>query len=76
MREPRKPGRRRPPTPLETLVARIDATGGDNPSPDTVASGFPSLDRILGGGFRRQDPIVLGGDVGSGKPVEDLLDRD
>jgi replicative DNA helicase len=67
MTEPRRPGRRRPPTPLEALVARIDAAGGDSPSPDTVASGFPSLDRTLGGGFRRQGLIVLGGDVGSGK---------
>src|SRR5262249_57100875 len=39
----------------------------DHPSPDTVASGFPSLDRTLGSGFRRQDLIVLCGDVGSGK---------
>ncbi len=34
---------------------------------DSVPSGFPSLDRLLGGGFRRGDLIVLGGDVGSGK---------
>jgi replicative DNA helicase len=32
-----------------------------------VPSGFPSLDRLLGGGFRRQDLIVLSGDIGSGK---------
>jgi replicative DNA helicase len=36
-------------------------------SPDTVSTGFPSLDRVLGGGMRRGDLIVLGGDVGSGK---------
>ena len=36
-------------------------------APDTVPSGFPSLDRMLGGGFRRQDLVVLAGDVGSGK---------
>jgi replicative DNA helicase len=53
--------------PLEALVARIDAAAGDVPAPDTVPSGFPSLDRTLGGGFRRQDLIVLCGDVGSGK---------
>ena len=29
--------------------------------------GFPSIDKLLGGGFRRGDLIVLGGDVGSGK---------
>jgi replicative DNA helicase len=38
-------------------------TGGS----DTVATGFPSIDRILGGGFRRRDLVVLAGDVGSGK---------
>jgi replicative DNA helicase len=36
-------------------------------APDTVPSGFGSLDRMLGGGFRRQDLVALGGDVGSGK---------
>lgn len=52
---------------LESLVARIDAIAPGSAGPDTVPSGFPSLDRLLGGGFRRQDLIVLGGDVGSGK---------
>jgi replicative DNA helicase len=55
------------PTRLEALVSRIDATSADSPAPDTVPSGFPSLDRFLGGGFRRQDLVVLAGDVGSGK---------
>jgi len=55
------------PGALEALVARIDATSPTSPAPDTVPSGFPSLDRMLGGGFRRQDLIVLGGDVASGK---------
>jgi replicative DNA helicase len=48
-------------------VARIDAAGPSAQAPDTVPSGFPSLDRTLGGGFRRKDLIVLGGDIGSGK---------
>jgi len=52
---------------LEAAVARIDAVPSGGTAPDTVASGFPSLDRVLGGGFRRQDLIILGGDVGSGK---------
>jgi replicative DNA helicase len=55
------------PHALEALVARIDGTPPGAAAPDTVASGFPSLDRLIGGGFRRQDLIVLGGDVGSGK---------
>ena len=52
---------------LESLVRRIDAQSRDTASPDTVATGFPSLDRMLGGGVRRQDLVVLGGDVASGK---------
>ncbi|HUR93206.1 MAG TPA: DnaB-like helicase C-terminal domain-containing protein, partial [Gemmatimonadales bacterium] len=52
---------------LEGLVARIDATAPGTSGPDTVVSGFASLDRVLGGGFRRQDLVVLAGDVGSGK---------
>jgi replicative DNA helicase len=52
---------------LEALVARTDAVAPGTTGPDTVPSGFPSLDRVLGGGFRRQDLVVLGGDVGSGK---------
>jgi replicative DNA helicase len=53
--------------PLEALVTRIDAASAESPAPDTIPSGFPSLDRFLGGGFRRQDLVVLAGDVGSGK---------
>jgi replicative DNA helicase len=52
---------------VEALVARIDAMVPGSPAPDTVPSGFPSLDRMLGGGFRRQDIAILAGDVGSGK---------
>ena len=48
-------------------MARIDARIGGESSPDTVATGYQSLDRTVGGGFRHQDLIVLGGDVGSGK---------
>src|SRR5438309_10371127 len=52
---------------LETMVERVDQRRpGDVPG-DTVPSGFPSIDRILGGGLRRRDLVVLGGDVGAGK---------
>jgi len=34
---------------------------------DTVCTGFASLDKLLGGGLRAGDLIVVGGDVGSGK---------
>jgi replicative DNA helicase len=54
-------------SPLTKVLARADAVADGAQSPDTIATGFPSLDRILGGGIRRGDLIVLGGDVGSGK---------
>jgi replicative DNA helicase len=54
-------------SPLSLLLGRVDAVADGAPSPDTVPSGFPSLDKILGGGLRRGDLVVLGGDVGSGK---------
>ena len=49
------------------VVERVDDTIGGAPNPDTVATGFPGVDRMLGGGLRRRDLVVLGGDVGSGK---------
>ena len=52
---------------LEKLVAQVDARTGGAPAPDTVPTGFASLDRVLAGGLRRKDLVVLGGDVGSGK---------
>ncbi len=59
-RLPRRPS-------LESLVQRVDAhRPGDVPG-DTIPTGFPSLDKLLGGGLRRRDLVVLGGDVGSGK---------
>jgi replicative DNA helicase len=54
-------------SPLSLLLSRVDAVADGIPGGDTLACGFPSLDKILGGGFRRGDLIVLGGDVGSGK---------
>jgi replicative DNA helicase len=53
--------------PLTSILSRVDGVTEGQPPTDTVASGFPSLDRALGGGFRRGDLAVLGGDVGSGK---------
>ena len=54
-------------SPLSQVLARADAVADGARSPDTLATGFPSLDRMLGGGLRRGDLVVLGGDVGSGK---------
>lgn len=52
---------------LSNLIQQVDSLTPGEVASDTVPSGFPSLDRMLGGGFRRRDLIVLGGDVGSGK---------
>lgn len=59
--------RRIPRDSLTGLVHQVDDRPRGALSPDTVPSGFPSLDRLLGGGFRQRDLIVLGGDVGAGK---------
>src|SRR5258705_11611878 len=52
---------------LDSLVQRVDAQRPGELTSDTVPTGFPSIDRILGGGLRRRDLVVLGGDIGSGK---------
>jgi replicative DNA helicase len=62
-----QPPPRRPSSPIEALVERIDAVQDRRAAPTGIPSGFASLDTVLGGGFRRQDLVVLAGDVGSGK---------
>jgi replicative DNA helicase len=52
---------------LESLVQRVDAQRPGEVTGDTVPTGFASLDKILGGGVRRRDLVVLGGDIGAGK---------
>src|SRR3970040_1646703 len=52
---------------LESLVQRVDAQRPGEPASDTLPTGFPSLDKLLAGGLRRRDLIVLGGDIGAGK---------
>ena len=54
-------------SPLSLLLGRVDAIADGARQADTVPSGFPSMDKLLGGGLRRGDLIALGGDVGSGK---------
>jgi replicative DNA helicase len=54
-------------SPLSVLLSRVDSVSDGVPTGDTLSCGFPSLDKILGGGFRRGDLTVLGGDVASGK---------
>jgi replicative DNA helicase len=52
---------------LQNLIRQVDAQVPGAVSPDTVPTGFASVDRVLGGGLRGRDLIVLGGDVGAGK---------
>jgi replicative DNA helicase len=52
---------------LSQLLRRIDALADGAPPGDTVPTGFPTVDKFLGGGLRAGDLVVLGGDVGSGK---------
>ena len=56
--------------PILGVVGRMDqrTSGADRPrDTEAVSTGFPSVDRLLGGGLRRRDLVVLGGDVGAGK---------
>jgi replicative DNA helicase len=52
---------------LNKLFDQMDRSELGDPPADTVPTGFLSLDRVLGGGLRQRDLVVLGGDVGSGK---------
>src|SRR6059036_2608066 len=52
---------------LESMVDRVDQQRPGEVPGDTVPTGFPSIDRMLGGGLRRRDLVVLGGDIGAGK---------
>jgi replicative DNA helicase len=54
-------------SPLTLLLARVDAVVDGAAPPDGIPTGYPSLDKLLGGGPRHGDLVVLGGDVGSGK---------
>jgi replicative DNA helicase len=54
-------------SPLSVLLSKVDAVIDGAPSGETIPSGFQSLDTLIGGGFRRGDLVVLGGDVASGK---------
>lgn len=48
-------------------MRRVDLTTDGSVAGDGIRTGFPSIDRWLGGGVRPGDLVVLGGDVGSGK---------
>jgi len=65
-------------SPLTRLVTRlvtrldrvgdrgVERGGADAGAGDVLPTGFPSLDRAIGGGFRRGDLVVLGGDDSMG----------
>lgn len=53
---------------LSTVLQRLAFDGGRPlPAPDLVTTGYPSLDRLLAGGLRRGELVIVGGDAGSGK---------
>lgn len=52
---------------LTNIIRQVDTQGRGTVPSDTIPSGFPSLDRLLGGGLRKRDLAVLGGDVRAGK---------
>ena len=54
-------------SPLARLVRRVDAASDGETAPDSFATGFPSVDKWLGGGIRRGDLVIIGGEVGCGK---------
>lgn len=54
-------------SPLSRLMSRVDAAADGSATEDSFATGFPSIDKWLGGGLRRGDLVVLGGEVGVGK---------
>jgi replicative DNA helicase len=50
-----------------SVAAYAEAAVSGAGANDTVATGFASVDQLLGGGIRRADLVVLGGDVSAGK---------
>ena len=52
---------------IDGLVERVDTQRPGEITGDTIPTGFGSVDKLLGGGLRRRDLILLGGDIGSGK---------
>jgi replicative DNA helicase len=53
--------------PIQRLLDRIAHGVATGRAPDTVPTGFASLDKVLAGGFRAGDLVLLAGEVGSGK---------
>lgn len=49
-------------SPLTRVVTRVDRLRDGEVDAAIIPTGFPSLDRAIGGGLRRGDLVVLGGD--------------
>lgn len=59
-------------SPLSVLLSRVDAVSDGAPAVSTVPTGFASIDKVLGGGLRRGDLVVIGGDTACGKSALSL----
>ena len=58
---------------LSTVLQRLASPDGRPlPAPDLITTGYPSLDRLLGGGLRRGELTIVGGDAGAGKTALSL----
>lgn len=53
-------------SPLTRIIGRLDRAAAGDVDQGIVPSRFPSLDRAIGGGFRRGELIVLGADDSAG----------
>ncbi len=53
-------------SPLTRVVTRVDRLRDGDVDPSIIPTRFSSVDRAIGGGIRRGDLIVMGGDDGAG----------
>lgn len=60
-------GERPPSVRISDATSRFEALTQGAAHVETVPTGFPGIDQLLGGGMRRGDLLILSGDVGSGK---------
>lgn len=59
-------------SPLSVLLSRVDAVSDGAPPVSTIPTGFASVDKMLGGGLRHGDLVIIGGDTASGKSALSL----
>lgn len=59
-------------SPLSGIVAQLDRTADGDLDRNLVATTFASIDKALGGGFRRGELVVLGGNEGVGSSAPAL----